>query len=235
VTRPTNLGCGRAPSSAITWFFENVDAGIVLEDDCLPSPYFFPFCSSLLDKYKDEPKVGHIGGFNVQFGRNRGAASYYFSRYFHCWGWASWRRAWEGFDFHMKDYAHFLEEGALENLFERPSVREFWKDNFDAVLAGDGSVWDYQWVFHNFRHERLAIVPNQNLIDYIGFGTEATHTHGRRILMPGIETPLTSEIVHPQFLLPSREGDDFTYRKHLRLGRFHDVKRFIKKMLRVRR
>ena len=47
----TNLGCGLGVSTAITWFFENVERGIILEDDIVPDPSFFPFCSDLLDRY----------------------------------------------------------------------------------------------------------------------------------------------------------------------------------------
>ena len=62
--RDENLGCGKAVSSAITWFFENVEMGIILEDDCLPSDSFFMYCRELLLKYKDNGRVMHIAGNN---------------------------------------------------------------------------------------------------------------------------------------------------------------------------
>jgi hypothetical protein len=230
-----NLGCGRGPASAISWFFENVESGIILEDDCLPARQFFPFCSTLLQRYRDDPRVAHIGGFNCQFGRTRGDGSYYFSRYFHCWGWASWRRAWAGFDINMKDYAEFVVGKGLENLFSRRSLRDFWRDNFDEAVHGDGSVWDYQWVYHNLKHNRLAVVPNHNMIQNIGFGAGATHTTASNGRMPAVAHDIPTEIVHPGSMITCAAADDFTYRHQLGLGFFHDVKQLGKRLLGIRR
>jgi hypothetical protein len=233
--RATNLGCGLGPSTAISWFFQNVTEGIILEDDCLPSPGFFPFCASVLEKYRDEDRVGHVGGFSCQLGRIRGDASYYFSRYFHAWGWATWRRAWKDFDFTMADYARFKAEGVLDNIFERPAVREFWSGNFDAVLQGRQDIWDYQWVYCNLKRDRLAIVPNWNLIENIGFGTDATHTTKRRSHMPPAAQECMEVLSHPSFIAACREADDFTFRVHAGLGTLHDIKRAAKRVLRALR
>lgn len=231
--RPVNLGCRKAISSAISWFFENVVEGIILEDDCLPTQQFFPFCSLLLARYRDQPRIGHIGGFNCQRGRRRGNGSYYFSRYFHIWGWASWRRAWRGYDVDMSSYASFLEKGALEKLFARPSLREFWRDNFDAVARRGMDTWDYQWVYHNFWEDRLAIVPNHNMIENIGFGSGATHTSTVSGKVPPVEDIILEDIVHPEHLVPCDEADEFTYRTELKLGLFHDMKHIIKRVVRA--
>ncbi|MEM7601910.1 MAG: glycosyltransferase family 2 protein, partial [Verrucomicrobiota bacterium] len=90
-----NLGCGKSVSSGIFWFFESEESGIILEDDCLPAPSFFPFVTELLDRYRDDERVMHIGGSNHQRGAKRTDADYYFSRYEHVWGWGSWSRAWQ--------------------------------------------------------------------------------------------------------------------------------------------
>jgi hypothetical protein len=231
----SNLGCRNAVAEAISWLFEKTEQGIILEDDCLPVPQFFPFCTNLLDRYRNEQRVGQIGGFNCQFGRVRGSASYYFSKYFHVWGWASWRRAWAGFDIDMKDYDLFLEERALERLFSRRSIRDFWKDNFEEVARRGGNTWDYQWAYHNFKMDRLAVVPNWNMVENIGFGDSSTHTGSRNSRLPDPVHNAPREIVHPSFILPCPEADDYTYRHHLRLGRFHDVKQVAKGVLEFRR
>jgi len=233
--RETNLGCRAAVSSGISWFFEQVNEGIILEDDCLPSAEFFQFCSSLLEKHRDAQRVAHIGGFNCQLGKRRGTASYYFSRYFHIWGWATWRRAWRGYDVDMRDYPLFLREHGLENLFDRQSLRDYWKDIFDATAAGAVNTWDYQWVYRNLKDDRLAAVPNYNMVENIGYGTEATHTSGGKGATLAAESGIPTQIVHPQIVLPCREADEFTYRRHLRLDRFHDLKQAAKRLLGVRR
>ena len=226
-----NLGCGRGPAEAISWFFENVEEGIILEDDCLPIDAFFPFCTSLLTRYKDEPRVAHIAGFNCQFGRKRGTASYYFSRVFHCWGWASWRRAWKGFDLEMKDYELFLREKRLENLFPRRTIRDFWKGNFDQAAHGDGSIWDYQWVYKNLKEGSLAIVPNGNMIENIGFGATATHTAETQDRMPRVSNDMPVALTHPSLIAPDLAADDFEYRNHMKLGTWHATKQLAKRVL----
>ena len=233
VVRDRNLGCGRAPASAISWFFQKVEEGIILEDDCVPVDQFFSFCSSLLEKYRKESRVAHIGGFNCQFGRRRGNASYYFSRIFHCWGWASWRRAWSGFDFEMKDYQAFLAEKGLDNLFPRRAIRDFWKENLDQAANGDGSIWDYQWVYKNLKENSLAIVPNWNMVENIGFGEWATHTAAKRDRMPGIPSDIPSELTHPRFIIPDHAADEYTYRRHMKMGMWHETKQVIKRVLKL--
>src|SRR5512139_3287315 len=94
----TNLGCKNRVSSGIDWVFEQVPEAIILEDDCLPHPTFFRFCEELLERYRDDERIGMISGDNFQLGQKRTDASYYFSRYNHIWGWASWRRAWRHYD-----------------------------------------------------------------------------------------------------------------------------------------
>ena len=149
------------------------------------------------------------------------------------WGWATWRRAWHDFDFSMADYAQFEAARVLESRFERPAVREFWKRNFAAVLQGRQDIWDYQWVYCNLKHDRLAVVPNRNLVENIGSGADATHTARWRPRMPSVRGEGFEEIVHPASIEQCREVDDYTFRTHAGMGRFHDVKRIAKRVLRA--
>ncbi|MFA6506543.1 MAG: hypothetical protein WCT14_10610 [Treponemataceae bacterium] len=223
-----NLGCKLAVSSAVTWFFDEVEEGIILEDDCVPAPGFLDFCSQMLDRYRNDARVGHIGGYNCQYGRRRGSASYYFSRYFHVWGWASWRRAWNDYDVQMKDFPTFLAEGVLKSLYERASIRTFWMENFSAAAGSELNTWDYQWVYANLKKGRLSIVPNYNLITNIGYGVDATHTGAGKVRVPPVEA-LPLPLAHPEFVLPCRSADDFTYRHELGMGVFHDFKQLVKR------
>ena len=94
----TNLGCKRRVSSGLDWAFSQVEEAIILEDDCLPHPDFFHFCSELLTHYKDDTRIWNICGHNFQDAQWRGDGSYYFSRYADPWGWATWQRAWKHYD-----------------------------------------------------------------------------------------------------------------------------------------
>jgi hypothetical protein len=177
--REKNLNCGVGPSSAMTWFFENEEEGIILEDDCLPAQSFFWFCEELLERYRDDNRIMHIGGNNFLNGwRKDTDYSYYFSRSGHIWGWATWRRAWAKFDFKISLYKKLKEKGYFENFFLNPLEKMYRLRKFDKTIAGNGSVdwWDYQWDFARFAQSGLAIVPEKNLVKNLGFGEGATHT-----------------------------------------------------------
>src|SRR6185295_16277368 len=90
---PVNMGMRDRFFSAFDWFFERVPAGIVVEDDCLPSKGFFEFCSQVLDRYADDTRIMHVSGETYAL-RPRPRHSYYFSKYSLSWGWATWSRAW---------------------------------------------------------------------------------------------------------------------------------------------
>jgi hypothetical protein len=213
--RTENLGCGVAPSQAISWFFEQVEQGIILEDDCLPDASFFTFCEELLNYYKDDTSVMHIGGTNSQFGRKRGNASYYFSKYPHIWGWATWKRAWQQFQFSFsKD-----DNDALPSIFEdyRFSLaeKEYWKNHWNLIKDGERKdIWDIQWTFSCWLNRGITIVPNQNLISNIGFHADATHTLAADSALANLSLHSIRNIDHPEKKEIDLQADDFTFRKY---------------------
>jgi len=211
--RDTNLGCKIAVSSAINWFFENVEEGIILEDDCVPSQSFFWFCQELLDWYRDDERIMEISGCNFQFGRQRGDGSYYFSRLNDVWGWATWKRAWEHYDIEMKSFPRFGEGNQLRNYFEDEEVIEWLMSYFQEAFEGVSNVWSSQWTYGICAQNGLTIVPNVNLVSNIGFGREdATHGSGNTWgLLGNRKACEVNEIIHPSFRLPDREADAFTF------------------------
>ncbi|SKA30799.1 hypothetical protein SAMN04488128_103351 [Chitinophaga eiseniae] len=164
--RSHNLGCGKAVSSAVNWFFEHNEEGVVLEDDCLPDPTFFSFCTAMLQHYRHDPAVMHINGSNFQFGRQRGTASYYYSRFAHVWGWASWRRAWQQYDFTLQRYLGMSAEGLSPTL----------KHDMKAVYHQQLDTWDVQWFLSVWFNQGWTITPNVSLVRNTGYGNGATHT-----------------------------------------------------------
>lgn len=205
----SNMGCKLRVSSGIDWIFEQVEEAIILEDDCLPEPSFFRFCEEMLVRYRDNERVSMVSGGNLQFGRVRGSASYYFSRYTHIWGWASWRRAWSRYDRDMKLWPAFKDQRLLEATFSKPGEQEYWRHSFESVYNRSLDTWDCQWTFAALIHDMLQIVPNVNLISNIGFGPGATHTHeiGIHANMP--TQPISFPLLHPDFVLPDPKGDQF--------------------------
>jgi len=158
--------------------FEHEEDGIILEDNCVPAQSSFTFCEQMLDKYKDDGRIMHICGSNLQFGCKRGEASYYFSKIASCWGWASWRRMWEKFDYNMKSFPKFVEQ--------------------NTVMSNHG----------------LSIIPNVNLIKNIGFSDDSTHPGDKNNPCAKLEKfGMKDEIVHPDFILYSKDADDFMHNK----------------------
>ncbi len=218
--RSRNLGCKAAVCSAISWFFEHVEEGIIMEDDTLPDPSFFSYCESLLERYRQEPRVLHIGGNNFQFGRPRGSASYYFSKFPHIWGWATWRRAWKLYDPDMMAYPQFCDSGQANLLFHRPARQKQWLDLFDGVYRGEIDTWDYQWLFTHWNHTGLSIAPQVNLVSNLGFGEGATHTK-EPSRFANMETQRLGTLIHPSHIVPHTAADQFTI-DHYFTGRLED-------------
>jgi hypothetical protein len=205
-----NLGCRKAVSSAISWFFENVEEGIILEDDCLPSLSFFNFCEILLEKYRDDPRIMHISGSNFQKGTKRGDASYYFSKLNHIWGWATWRRAWQFYDAEMKNYPEFKNQNHIANIFSDKSTQKYWTKLLDKIHTRGQNTWDAQWTYAILSHNGICITPNLNMITNIGFGKDAAHTKLDNHKFANMQRNEISEIIHPQFILPDTEADILT-------------------------
>lgn len=207
-----NQGCRIAVSSAVDWFFSQVEEGIILEDDCVPSLDFFRFCQEMLEYYRDDDRIMSISGSNMQLGRHPVESSYYFSRYVHIWGWASWRRAWKHYDVDMKDLPSFLEENVLASLFPTRIEQRRWREILWKTYhhSPHFTTWDFQWGYTLMKRHALAVTPTCNLITNIGCTATALHTAGNEYADIPHE-PLRFPLVHPEFMYPHREADHFTF------------------------
>lgn len=174
-----NMGCGHHPAKAITWLFENEEQGIILEDDCVASPSFFPFVEEMLEHYRDDKTVSIVCGsnFDKEHQCQADGADYFFSKISYTWGWATWKRNWDDYDYSMKEWNKVNKNRLLKWLFDDPEYREYWRYVFDTTLQSQPhDIWDYQFFFSCYRKRQMSIVPNVNLISNIGDGTEASHT-----------------------------------------------------------
>jgi hypothetical protein len=211
--RDENLGCKKAITSAIDYFFENEEAGIILEDDCIPNKSFFYFCEEMLIRYKDDERVMHIGGCNFQNGIKRGNGSYYFSKATHVWGWATWHRAWKYYDPHMSTFPEFVKQNRIANTFCNPKMRKYMLRELQFVFDNKIEAWDTEWTYSVWSQNGLAILPNVNLITNIGFGHDATHTTDEGSRFANMPREEMEEIIHPTFMLPDLEADLYTARQ----------------------
>jgi len=222
--RDDNLGCGLGVCSAISWFFEQVEQGIILEDDCLPNVSFFQFCSELLEKYKEDESIYVISGTNMQNGIKRGKGSYYFSNYPVTWGWGSWRRAWSQFNYDIPDFDQSFKSGDLDYVFQSFHEKLYWRKKVKKGQMEKKNIWDYQWYYSIWKNKGIGITTNVNLITNIGFRNNASHD----FLQDSVREPLISNfiqfpLVHPIKII-DREADKFAYKN----AYSHTITRFFR-------
>ncbi len=229
--RDKNLGCKYAVSSAITWFFENEEQGIILEDDCLPSQSFFWFCEELLERYKDDMRIWHISGNNFHSGWRRDKDySYHFSYYGSIWGWASWRNKWSHYDVEMDNYEEIKSKNYLWDIFGNQAEANFRISNFEEIKNGL-DTWDFQWAYTRFINSGLSIVPETNLVKNLGFGKDATRTHSKndRRANMNIEN-VNFPLKHPQFVIRDKKSDDKFFNEFIKSNQ-SIFKKIIKKII----
>jgi hypothetical protein len=208
-----NLGCERRMTSGLNWVFDQVEKAIILEDDCVPHSTFFQFCEELLDYYELDQRIMSVSGLSAPSSHLYSNLSYCFSRFNRCWGWATWKRAWNYYDYSMALWPELQAQGFLKNLF--PSSREagYWQNIFQAVYTKRVNSWAYRWTFACWIQHGLSVLPNKNLVTNVGFGADATHTllgNKNRANLPLEE--VSFPLCHPQFVIRDLHVDKFLQR-----------------------
>ena len=220
--RETNLGCKRAVYSAINWFFDHVESGAILEDDCIVHLTFFSFCAELLKRYYYDERIMAISGDNFQQGMQRTQYSYYFSRYNHIWGWATWRRAWQHYDVEMKHWPALRESPWLLDILGDETAATYWRKTFDKAHAGKIDTWDYAWTFTCWIQNGLTVLPEVNLVSNIGFGDGATHTKSTGSKLANLATAaMEFPLRNSPYVVRQSEADNFTYNILFQKARAH--------------
>ncbi len=235
-----NAGCGLGPSTAISWLFEHEEQGIIIEDDCVPNADFFEYASIMLEKYKENTEVMAVNSSNFQ-PSPVGDGSYYFSMQNgpFC-AWATWKRAWQAFDYSMQKYSRKMIAGALDryyNVTKREKL--WWLGIYDNLMKNsyDGSSWDFQFIFAIWANNGKSIVPNANLSTNIGFGPGATHTTDPDAVTANRPVQSLLPLVYPTSEKINRQADlyyhDFYYDKFVDHTPWWIIlKRRVKKMVR---
>jgi len=213
--RDKNLGCKRAVSSAITWFFQHVEEGIILEDDCLPVNSFFGFCAELLKRYRMEERIMMISGDNFVPRSRLPDYSYRFSIHAHIWGWATWRRAWEHYDDNLQDWPRLRSTSWLIEWLGDKAAAAYWRAIFDQVYAKQIDTWDYPWTYSCWVQRGFTVLPTVNLVSNIGFDERATHTVDSKSDSANLRRDsITFPLRHPTVLAPNINADQYTTRHH---------------------
>ncbi|RQH49055.1 methyltransferase domain-containing protein [Okeania hirsuta] len=204
-----NLGCRERIYNGLNWVFSLVESAIILEDDCVPHLTFFRFCEELLERYRNDERIMAISGDNFQFGNNPIESSYYFSRYPHCWGWATWRRAWKNYDNQMQLWSKLRGSKWLENILQNSRAVQYWSEIFQKNYQGFNS-WAYAWTFACWNYHGLTILPKVNLVSNIGFGQGATHTSSINKFANMSVEEMIFPLTHPPSIIRNIPADNFT-------------------------
>jgi len=209
----SNQGCRLGVSRALDWFFREVEEGIILEDDCVPHPDFFPFCQTLLQRYRHDSRVWCLSGSNFQNGRWRGDGDYYFSQYIHSWGWATWRRCWRHYDADLNLLEPLLALGLHNTIFNDPVERRHWVKLWKKLRdQNKPDSWAYRWAFTCFVNGGLTALPNRNLVVNIGFDSDATHTRRKSGNSSAYHfSEGLPRLQAPSFLLRDLEADRYSF------------------------
>lgn len=230
----TNLGCEANVELGLDWVFSKVENAIILEDDCIPDPSFFPFCAELLHRFGTDERIWHIAGNSHWVPTELfGGESYAFSTYASVWGWATWRRAWHahrtGFPRSHAGVTGSATTGApvrTTDTAPRPgslvtaSARRHYQSVADSVV-GDEYGWDSHWWLTIMANAGLSITPSVNIVANDGFGEGATHTRSSRPLTPSepIDFPLTHPAIVEMSEVVERELELVLLRANGRLAR----------------
>jgi hypothetical protein len=209
--REENLGCKNAVCFGIDWFFENEEHGIILEDDCVPHFEFFAFCESLLERYAKDDRIWAITGDNFQNGIMRGDGSYYFSRFNHVWGWASWRRAWVKRDMSIRFWPEWRASSEWKSWLPDKIERQYWTNIFDKMYCCEIDSWAYPWTASVWYYEGLTATPNVNLVSNIGFGPNATHTGNVNDPKSMISNKSIGFLIHPTSIEQDTDADLYVF------------------------
>lgn len=227
-----NLGCGPGPFAAMNWAVEEEDRIIILEDDCVPSPAFFPYCNYLLNKYLEDERIWIISGNNY-CPEYPLPADYAFTRYAHSWGWATWRRCIKSVDLSMNKYHEFKERKLMYSLLPKNEA-EFFLKKYDHIYQDKNAmshIWDFQFGFNIRANYGIGILPRSNLVKNIGY--MGTHSEKKSPFHDRAVDDSFKIVIEPECVVPDYLHDRYHFKHHWMKMKNSIPKRIINKIIRT--
>jgi len=209
-----NMGLKKRVISGLNEVFERSVSAIILEDDCLPSDDFFIFCNEMINRYENEERVGLVTGVNFQDGILRGSGSYYFSKYNHCWGWATWSRSWDYFSESIDFWPEFKRSPDWKRNFNSFRERQFWTKHFDYTFKNNSNSWAANWTLSVWYKKLLTVTPQYNLVSNIGFGDDSTHTNDSNSRYANMDIEKLGKIKFLENIECNIDADIYTFENH---------------------
>jgi hypothetical protein len=210
------MGCAHRITSGLKWVFDQVEAAIILEDDCLPDQTFFPYCTELLNKYWSDDRIFCISGSHLPWFNQRTKSSYFFSANTHVWGWAAWRRTWELYDMAIRNLPELIEGGWLVDSLgvEKKDLKVYIKVYTELYKTSSNPfTWDYQFGLCGHMQGSHTVVPNVNMVSNIGFGIGESHSNsGKNPCADNPTFPMPFPLIHPSFIINDTVYDRETFK-----------------------
>ena len=232
----TNQGCGPGPYNAISWAFENEDRLIILEDDCVPAQPFFKYCDELLERYKNDTRIWIISGNQYNEEAVKTPHSYFFSRYGHSWGWATWKRCWAAMDMSLSKYPSIIKQDLYKAAFRTNEEAAFFQNKIDKIYHDDAlksHIWDFQFGFAIASNGGLSITPKKNLVTNIGHW--GTHTVAKNQFHDRSVDENFKITSHPDFILCDVNYDAYHFKYHwngqTKISLYRQIKRIIRRTI----
>lgn len=211
---PTNLGLRERVESGLDEVFQRTPFSVILEEDCAPRADFFPFVEAVRSRWEGNERIGGISGSCFLPVKFHPRESYFFSRYPHIWGWATWARCWHA---HNRGDSAWPLTGGVRSLWPDMNSGEalYWEKIFSRVYSHQLETWDYRWLLSCWRQKWVAATPSENLVENIGFGKDATNTSDPAI-RPGVERVerLSPPWKHPAEVERDAKADEAVFKNH---------------------
>jgi len=219
-----NLGCKTRISSGLNWVFSMVDYAIILEDDCIPDPSFFPFCHTMLKKYLEDQRIMMIAGTNYLSEETPPEFTYHFSQLFPIWGWATWKRSWNLYDINMTYWPLIKTGKFLNSIYKNKLFIHYIERIFDDVFAGKDDTWDAQWFYSCIIQRGLCIMPEKNLVSNIGI--DGTRPQIEKFVNRCSHQLDLNNIKEPPVILVNPHVEDNELRNLLKMAEYSYIKYF---------
>lgn len=176
VERESNLGLAGSVIDGVTTLLGESERIIVLEDDMLTSRHFLSYMNEGLEMYKNDSSVASVHGY-CPLMRQEGPETF-FLRGADCWGWATWRRAWEDFNQDGEDLLRRLKDERLTWAFDLCGAYGYTSMLKDQVAKKNDS-WAVRWHASMFLSSRFTLHPGRSLVENIGADGSGTHVRTR--------------------------------------------------------
>lgn len=204
-----NMGCGKRIYTGITWAFETEEQAIILEDDCVPDPTFFRYCQEMLEHYKDDERILMIGGNNPIEQMHQSEHEYLFSHVPFMWGWATWKRAWDLYDYRLESWPQNRKNPLIKKAIPVKKAYYLYTTEFDVMHEGKyDDVWDYQFMYAGIINSMYGILPTKSHVKNIGFIEESTHTKDAPEWINHNVSPVTFPIRYRETVEWDRDFDE---------------------------